>query len=398
MADLRLFLNDRNVTQHMLGDIVGDHVTVALYGVVNGLVHDWWSIFGARDREISLKDYRTGYLVPDIRIGFDGAVFEITAHQSVYTDPDLRFWGGTAEILSREAGDAWLSSLVDDVLARLEAVGVRDTGAALRWQRIQSSRHSDEKVFCEAAGSLGLDPYAIADNVTDFIEKAEAVFEGEALVEFTSGSARVDRPRLMAWVDRMMRETEHDYRLAELRTIVDGVARDVPSADGQRAWAVGYRRARALRRELGLEQHHRFESFRDLARRLGAAARYDLAPEVDGISALRREAADDIHVHIRDHGQVAGATATHLFALARAIGDAACFTEPQAAPINRLRHAFRQAAGRAFAAEFLAPIDEIQAMREDAHDEYSIANAFGVSSMVIEHQIENRDRIAEACA
>lgn len=395
MADLRLFLNDWNVTRHMIADDVGDHVTVALYGMVNGLVHDWWSIFGARDREVSLRDYRTGYLVPDIRIRFDGAVFEISAHESVYTDPDLRFWGGTTEILPREAGDAWLSSLVEDVLDRLAVAGIRDTGAALRWRRVQRSRRSDEREFCEAAGSLGLDPYTIAENVADFIEKAEAVFEGEALVEFTSGSANVDRPRLMGWVEQMMQD---DYRLADLRAVVDGLAKDIPRHLGERAWAAGYRRARVMRRELGLEQHHRFGSFRDLARRLGAAADYDLAPEVDGISALRREGQNDIHVHIRDHGDVAGAAATHLFALARAIGDAVCFPQAEASPINRLSYAFRQAAGRAFAAEFLAPIDEIQSMLEDEHDEYSIANAFGVSSMVIDHQIENRDRIADACA
>ena len=398
VADLRLFLNDRNVTLHMLNEIVSDHVTVALYGMVNGLVHDWWSILGARDEEVSLKDYRTGYLIPDVRIRFDGAVFEISAHQSVYADPDLRFWGGTTEVLSRYEGEAWLSSLVKEVLARLEMQGIRDTGAARRWTRVQSSCRSNESVFCEAAGSLGLDPYEIADNAANFIEKAEAIFEREALVEFTSGSADVDHSKLIAWVDRMVGMQGLNYRLAELRAVVDNVAKNVPSADGQRAWAAGYRRARAMRRELGLKQHHRFESFRDLADLLGAAKNYNLAPKVDGISALRREAHDHIHVHIRNHGDTKGATETHLFALARAIGDAACFPEPQTSPINRLRHAFRQAAGRAFAAEFLAPIEEIQSMQKDEHDEFSIANEFGVSTMVIEHQIENCDRILEACA
>jgi hypothetical protein len=399
VGDLRLFLNNQNVTKHLLNDFVGDHVTVALYGLAEGLVHDWWSIFGARDREISLRDYRTGYLLPDIRIQFDGAAFEISAHQTVYTDPDLRFWGGTSEVLSRAEGEAWLSMFVQEVLSRLEGEGIRGTSAALRWQRIQYSRNSQESSFCEAAGSLGLDPYQMGEEVADFIERAESLFETEPLVEFVSGSGRVDHRRLMDWVERMTRNGSFRYRLAGLRPLVEQIAKDVPLRHGEAAWAAGYRRARAMRRALGLRQHHRFASFRDLAQRFGAASSYNLAPKVDGISALRREAADGIHVHIRDHGDLRGATtATHLFALARAIGDAACFPEPGTAPINRLRHAYRQAAGRAFAAELLAPIDEIQSMREDDRDEFSIAAEFGVSATVIEHQIENRDRIAQACA
>ncbi len=398
VGDLRLILNGQNVTTHILNAEIADHVTVALYGLIDGLVHDWWSLFGARDREFSLASYRTGYLLPDIRIQFDGAVFEVSAHQCAYADPDLRFWGGTTELLTRSEGEAWLSSLIQEVLARLEGQGIHDTGAALRWRRILSSSASSERLFCEAAGSLGLDPYQIVDDVANFIEGAEAIFEKEALVEFVSGSKDVDHSRLIVWVDRMIRTKDLSYRLAKLRPIVNKITKDIPLRVGEAAWSAGYRRARAMRQELGLKQHHRFASFRELANLFGASKSYNLAPAVDGISALRREAFDDIHVHIRNHGDYEGTAATHLFALARAIGDAACFPEPQTSPVNRLRHAYRQAASRAFAAEFLAPIHEIQSMQADERDEYSIANEFGVSTMVIEHQVENRQRIEQACA
>ena len=56
--------------------------------------------------------------------------------------------------------------------------------------------------------------------------------------------------------------------------------------------------------------------------------------------------------------------AGNLFALARAVGDAT---------VNDLREAARQACGRAFAAEFLVPIEEIFSMRDDGHDVHSIA-------------------------
>lgn len=397
VCDLRLFLNDQNVTSHMAGERLGDHITIALYGLVDGIVHRWWSIWGARDREFSLRSFRTGYLFPDIRLQFDGAAFEISAYQCAYTNPDLRFWGGTHEVLNRQEGEAWLSGFVNEVLIRLEANGITDTSAALRWRRIVASQKvKSESIFCEAAGSLGLDPYQIGDGAAAFIEQAEEQFTAEALVEFVGGADNVDHDRLMSWVGRMMRTNSSRYRLADLRKIVDQVAVDAPDRRGEAAWAAGYRRARAMRRTLALRQEDRL-TFRDLARRVGGSANYNVAPQVDGLNALRREEENEIHIHVRNHGSRADTNALNVFALARGIGDAVCFPAAQAASINRLRRAYRQSAGRAFAAELLAPIDEIRSMQEDEKDTYSIAHEFGVSHSVIEHQIENQNRIDMAC-
>lgn len=394
VGDFRLFIGSQNVTKHMLDDTVQDHVTVAMYGLASGLVHDWWTIFGARDREFSLRDYRTGYLVPDIRIQFDGSAFEVSAQQTAYDNPDVRFWAGSSEVLSRLDGEAWLSQLIGDVLSRLQSLGISDTSAARRWRRVQTSLHSDEQAFCEAAGARGLDPYEIADDEAAFIENSEAVFQQETLVEFVAGAGEVDTAKLISWVKRMNRSDGSQYRLPSLRPIADKIAADASEECGGQGWSRGYRRARALRKELNLDQHSRFASFRELALRLGGARSFNLAPKVDGISALRREGRHGVHVHLRNHGD----TTAHLFALARAVGDVVCFPKPEAAPINSLRKAFRQAAGRAFAAEFLAPINEIRSMLADERDIYSISDEMHVSSMVVQHQIENQQRIDEACA
>ncbi len=399
VADLRIFVGRLNVTQHLEGGKLGDHVTVALYSLAHGLAHDWWTIFGARDRVISITRYRTGYLLPDLRFGFDGAAFEIQAHQRVYEQPDVRFWAGPNAVLSREDGEACLAGLIDEVLARLKHCGLPSTNAALRWQRVMASRRSEEEtVFCEAAGALGIDPYQIDEATAQFIERAEVIFRDEALIEFVSGAVNVDRPRLLAWVERMARDTGFRYRLADLRPIVDQTVRDQPPRQNEAAWAAGYRRAHGVRRQLKLGQNDRFKSFKDIATRLGASRSYNLAPQIDGIRALRRDREDGLHVHLRNHGNTQEAAAAHLFAFARAVGDAACFPEPQLGPITELRSAYRQAAGRAFAAEFLAPSDEIETMRADRKDVVTIANAFAVSQQVIDYQIANRTRIMAALA
>lgn len=398
VADLSLFLDGINVTQHLIEGASRDRVTVSLYGLAHGIAHDWWTIFGSRNEGMSLLKYRSGYLLPDVRIRFDGASFDIEARQQFYRDPDVRFWGGAAETLSREAGEAALDDLVTTILDRLDDAGERQSGAWLRWQRVQASRASAEAGFCEAAGGLGLDPYTITDEAAEFIEGAERLFERETLVEFVSGAAGVRHADLLLWAERMQRQRDDTYRVPGLRPAVDEIGRADPARSGEAAWAVGYRRAGAMRRVLGLGQAHRFDAFQDLARRLDASSHFAPAPGVDGIRALRGEGEDGMRIYLRDHGRSAGAPAGHLFTLARAVGDAACFPETSLAPINDLHNAFRQAAGRAFAAEFLAPIAEIRSMLDDRHDLVTIADEFSVSMAVVTRQIENETRIARAVA
>jgi hypothetical protein len=40
VADFKLFLNDQNVTMHLRDGISYDHLTIALYPLAEGLVHD----------------------------------------------------------------------------------------------------------------------------------------------------------------------------------------------------------------------------------------------------------------------------------------------------------------------------------------------------------------------
>jgi hypothetical protein len=398
VADVRLLVDSRNVMQHFADGELSDHATIALYGLAHGLTHDWWSIFGGRDREFSLLNYRSGYLLPDVRFWFDGSAFEVEVQEKAYRDPDLRFWGGMKQTLSREEGEAALGGMIEMILTRLKAKGIEGTSAQLRWKRVQHSRKSGELRFCETAGSLGLDPYAIEDDAADFIERAEQIFEPEPLMEFAAGAKGAKPAPLLDWVDRMRRFRGFRYRLADLGPMAKQVERDTPQKAGEAAWAVGYRRARKMRKALNMSQNDRLASYRELAKLLGGGASYNIADHVDGIKALRSEREDGIQIHLRSQGQTGDARSGHLFALARAVGDVVCFPKSALAPINDAHHAYRQAAGRAFAAEFLAPIDEIRSMIRDRKDLVTIASTFSVSSAVIEHQVENRKRIDTACS
>ena len=174
-----------------------DHVTVPAVHLAEGLATDWWSIFGGRDREHTIRKYRTGFVLPDVTLGFDGSTFEIRGAQCASTKPDVRFRQVGREGLIRAAAEATLAKFIEDVAARLATAGLSDSEVALRWSHLSRSLDNpDERVFCEAAGALGVDPYGISEADATFIEQAAELFSGEALLEFLAG---VDSTRRSPW-------------------------------------------------------------------------------------------------------------------------------------------------------------------------------------------------------
>lgn len=398
VADFRLLLGDQNVTTHLVGERASDHVTISLHPIAHGLTHDWWTLFGGRDSFVSLIKHRSGYVVPDVRLSFDGAVFEVRAEQKVYANPGIRFWAGSPEIMSRADAESILSRLIEQTLERLNIKDVRHTSAALRWARIKESRLDPEQTaFCEAAGAMGLDPYDISDAHADTIEASSKLFSGEALIEFLAAAPASDAGRLLNWIDQEEKKPRHLSRLAELQEVARSVEKSTPTRTGEQSWALGYRRARGLRRHLDLPQSHRFDGYRGIAMPLGASDSFQPSRQVPGISVLRTEYEDGTRLYLRERTGPFAETG-YKFAIARGVGDAVCFPDTPRSAVNDLHFAERQAAGRAFAAEFLAPSKEVQSMLADGNDIDSIADEFGVSPGLILHQVENQRRIAQACA
>jgi len=396
-AELRILLGASNVTLHVAGERPGNSLDMPLYSLAEGLALDWWRLFGSREEEVSLKRYRSGYAVPDVRMRFDGVAFEVYAEQALYTNPPVRFWAGQSETLSRADAELALRRFIETVLERLGACDVNGTTAALRWARVRASLDDpEERAFCEAAAALGQDPYQVSDRAAATIDQSAGIFEEEALTEFLAGARGKDVQQLFNWIAGARNMPSYVARLGDLSGAAVQAARARPAVEGEEGWARGYRRARALRDALGLVAADRVKTYKQLATRLGNANFRAKAP-VDGIRVLREDDAQGALLHLRRRER-GFATSEQLFSLARGVGDVACFPEPDVAPVNDLLHAYRQRCGRAFAAEFLAPVREVRAMWEDGRDRPTIADEFGVSELVIEHQLENEQRIELACA
>ena len=399
-CDFRVWITNQNVCLHVDGidGAVYDHVTMPAYSLAEGLAHDWWTIFGSRDKEYQLIRHRMGYTTHDVRFKFDGVAFETYSCQHSYSNPGTRFWTGPTELMSRSVAESTLAGFIDQVITRLHEANLHGTSADLRWARVQASRlDHDETEFCEAAGALGVDPYSIGEEETDFITQSAALFNDEPRIEFLAG---VPRPSLrggtLDWIRYVESRPPYQSRLPDLASVADQVCRATLQRSGDRSWALGYRRAGAARAVLNKKQSDRISSTGELARALGNKS-IRSAGRTSGLRALVSLFGGNVHVHLRDRPRTPEARVSELFAFTRAVGDAICFPGTPRAVVNELHYADRQAAARAFAAEFLAPINEILSMREDDKDIATIADEFNVSTELVELQLVNRERIAKAC-
>ena len=403
LCNLQIFVNAENACLHFDPDskTTFEHITVPAVHLAEGLATDWWSIFGGRDREHPILHHRTGFALPDLSFKCDGSTLEVTGSQLSSENPSVRFWQTGAELLSREAAESTLAGFIERVVDKLSCSGVSHSEVGVRWCRVSSSRRDpDERAFCEAAGALGVDPYLISDADAQFIEDAGDLFSDEPLVELLAGVRKQSRARgrqLLEWVRDTAGRPPHESRLPDLDGVAQQIRHAVQCNSQERSWAAGYRAAQALRAEITADPGERFTAMEAIARKLGNA-NFKTTSAIPGVLALVARDEKDVHIHLRDHEAYEWTLQSQNFAFARAIGDAVCFSDTPRSVVNELRDAERQAAGRAFAAEFLAPVQSILDMADSGCDDYEIAGTFKVSPLVVEHQMENQDRIRQACA
>ena len=405
---VKLFLSAQNVFAFYEPATrqVSEALNIAAVHLADGIVRDWWRILGGRDCRHSLLRYRNGYVLPDIRFRFDGTDFEVSVDQPEYADGGLRFFFATPEFVSRQDLESSLADFVATVESRLAEAGVENSALSVAWARVTASRADpEEAAFCEAAGALDLDPYRIAETDALFIERSGQLFGGEALIEFLAGCARQRALGLpserwltfLSVLDRAAGADGEKAALPRLREAAHELGEGARRRPTEKAYAPGYRAARGLRNILGTQSCSKLPSVTSLARLLGNN-RFRAVEHNLGVGALVSRSSDAVSVHLNGYGGPDWSSWAQNFVFARALGDAVCFPDSGNSVINRLHGAERQATNRAFAAEFLAPVDEVLAMREDGKTLVEVSNAFGVIPAVIEHQEENEERIRQACA
>ena len=401
LSDLVIMVGNDNASAHRdaLNGIVSDAITVPTVHLAEGIAADWWSLFGGRDRPHPLRRYRSGFVLPSLSLTCHGSTLEISGEQKHFFNPGIRFWQPDTEVIPRHEAEAVFTGFIEETIDRLAVAAIEESDVQLQWARIVESRQNpEEAAFCEAAGALDVNPYSVADADADFIIDAGNLFSGISLIDFLSGVTTFEgsyrRSTLIKIRDVDQRMEEHS-RLPELRNASMTIADDIRQIrSGEGTWGPGYRAAQALRNVLGIPTGETFGCFSEIAGQLGAGG-FNYSEGLSRVNAVVSRY-DDVFVHLRR--PLHAGNEYEMFNFARAVGDAVCFPNDGCSVVNGLHGAERQAMGRAFAAEFLAPVEAVVNAAAEGLDIEEIAGAFAVFPEVIKRQIENLERIHLACA
>lgn len=374
--------------QDLRAQTVRKGIYIPLYPIAEWLASNWWSLwFEDRARPTStsferhaLGTAREGFALPDARLWPEGGELLIEVQPTEHPHAALRFFGRKIVRVPAVQVREEATRLIEAVLERLRSAGIRQTPLEEEWQLIANTNADPAQgAFCEYAARLGFDPYAVPDEDAEAIEQARRDLPPAIAADFFDAA----QPANLIETARALAEV-----LLEARKVAEaGSLSRWRQADAAKMppHQQGYREAREVRTALGLNGN-RFQSVREVAASFRLPPPDDLTPgPFDAVAAV--SAADTPVFLLSPRPEP-----SRLFAYCRALGEALRLDQAEPMILTRGKSA-RQKRSRAFAAEFLAPADQIRkalgsAVAGDEECE-ELGAAFGVSSMVIRHQIED---------
>ena len=389
---------------------VRDFLYVPLYPLAEWLATNWWFLsyeFENPDKRNdagfchrhNLATGREGYAFPNLQIISCGTFTHLAWKREILPWTKVTFL---------EQGETWINSsefrtscagLIDAVVRRLDALGIQGTFLQQEWNAIQTA-DEEEAEFCGAAAGLGWDPYATDDGRRNFVlllaEKLGNVL-AEAVPAMGAPGDYED------WRDILssIAEARKFNRLPLQR--FRSVGRDVMQDAGTDPypWEAGYDMARRLRRRLNVGRGDPLSTMTKLAQAIGEDAEsMDRITKnqvalgwpvlVDAVIAQDGEGPAFAFRRLGKHED------GRRFHFCRALAEV--LMSPGSDTLLTKAHSERQKRNRAFAAEFLAPSQglkqKVRRRMVDSDDMDEMAAEFGVSSLLIEHQLRNH-RIAD---
>jgi len=282
--------------------------------------------------------------------------------------------------------------LIEVVADRIREQAPTDNAEAqeflANWEAVQESGRSEPRL-CEAAAQMGLDPYDPAD----LTEEIAAMLEGPFAELVPAVRADLAESATGPTIKADLRWVQDALAVLGGRVETAATSPLVPDVGDEPAHQAGYMRARRFR-----EQYHFPRRVTDLEGILRDRCGWDPepapVPATDGV-ANRINAL----VGLDEAGRARVATSgtaqlpeTRRFLLGRALFLSPDATSRKPPRLLTRSNSWAQRASRAFAAELLVPADELcqQVAGEVTYEQVAgLAREFGVSDLVIKHQIEN---------
>lgn len=379
----------------------------SLYPVAEWVAYNWWllradarpargfplrlgSVAGghypvshAQLRRHSVRASGDGFLWPELLIVPEGRQTHLIwqRDRAVTEDQLIAFLSQGEALVDPGAVERELGRLVSSVLTRLAEEGVTGTLLDKEWAEIQQTEPAEEQ-YCLAAARLGLDPYSEAGRYEQEILRASENLSGDLRTDFLDGVDPANIDLALRWIDSARNDIEKAHASREdAAPALRDEARSRGRLESILPWEQGWQQARRVRDILGVEDSTRLDLggyIRVVRRNLHERSVLAVGGTIKPVVVMGQQ---------RTGG-------SRRFTLSRALWRYLWEREPLFLVTST--YTDRQKVERAFAAELLAPArgiaELLQGQPETApqEDVDQIAEHFGVSSMVIQHQLQNQ--------
>jgi hypothetical protein len=219
-----------------------DRIAMSAYPPAQGLARFWWSLIAGRSGRILLRRMRDGFALPDLRFEPDGRYIDINVEPFEYDNP-VTFPRVAKERSRVDELERDISQFIESVVEKLSDSKVRNTWLEERWSLVQASLEDDEgRLFCEAAGALGIDPYACDEAEARSIESAGDFFAGGALQEFLASQRARQATEALRWLESAEQRVGDSATLPDIASVKGSLRRgEVALAPTpEHPWELGY--------------------------------------------------------------------------------------------------------------------------------------------------------------
>jgi len=382
-------------------------IAVSVFPLAEFIAANWWPLLHEPQKQENLlldasafnqrhwiDKYTDGFAYPTL--GFFGAdtSVRIIAKTSRIESANIEFpvssgksgayWDGVERGAVETALLTFLTETSERLPANDDKTWLKDVIARIRHTRIDQ----DEAIYCRCAGLLGADPYEAGDEINAAITQTIAILGQDVAMEMFATAEAANVASRAQWLQDQTHSAIRKSR--EVATKVDALKRKLKVAmlPTSKPWERGYALAQQLRNLLNLTPDMPMPTVDSVTQALFDAPSTfvsnikNLEPN-SGVRGVASESRDGFGIAM--HGgkfQLAATFADFLFSR-----DDTLFLSTSASTD-------RQKSNRAFAAEFLAPIEGIKDkwsmnnLTETNID--NIAKEFGISSSIVSYQVQNQ--------
>lgn len=414
---LKILANETSLTRNILRNTsedpiaqnseIRDDILVSAYPLAMWICTSWWRLLYEPVSSSSSSHFlpvgwrmshdlpaaASGYAWPIIRFISDEKninIYSFNQNEEKTAIQPMTYLGASKKVVERKVVEKELSRFVSLVVEKLVDYS-EDTELASLWAELQNEKENSEFAFYRIIEAiLGFDPDEAPENIMKFFNNISKKFDYSTIYEIAS----------------FLNQVERTDQYSSLQNIV-GLSKKgitgrlhIPSIkmgqdDTCFPWEYGRKLAHAVRQAIGIAPTKKI-STDTLCNFLGIA-RQDFAKESpnDDFSLCSRNE-DKLLINFRKESSM-NYKSGRRFHLARLIGACVYDVQAQWFPISSSK-TWLQKMQRAFAAEFLSPIESVRERLGTNFTDKQIsrtAKYFAVSPRTIVHSLANHGDISE---